>query len=216
MPSELTNCEVQMSMARISMRSSSSCPGSTRPPAAMTRPHAASSPDSSNSGSPPRFSPRAAGNPGELDVGDDAGANDHEVALQTPAIPCHDGLDAICPRKTRDLVAEHKLHALLFVNSGHHRGDLIAEHARERSLSTADGDDFHADRGERGGDLGADEAQADDHGTLARSGYRFDGIALTHRAQLVYAVEVGAGQRQATIPAAGSEQKAIVVESATT
>ena len=57
-----TNGEVHMSMARISMRSSSSCAGSTRPPAAMTRPHTASSPDSSNSGSPPRFSPRAASN----------------------------------------------------------------------------------------------------------------------------------------------------------
>ena len=97
------------------------------------------------------------------------------------------------PSNARDAVAAEQLDAVLAVDRGERRCDLLAEHALERQLPWQHRGDVHTELRQRSGDLAADEPHPHDHRVPACHGLALDRVALGDRAQLVDALELGAG-----------------------
>ena len=111
-----------------------------------------------------------------------------------------------------DAGAEQQLDAVVAVQVAVDGADLGAEHALQRHRHRVDHRHVGAALARGGGELGADPAGADhDHPAVGVEALA-QGVAVGERAQVVDAVEVGAGDRDPARLGPGRQQQPVVAE----
>jgi hypothetical protein len=148
----------------------------------------------------------------EVDVRDDAYADDGDVGLDAKAASGFDVLESVVAAEARDLVLEQDVDTVLAVE----REQFVAQLARaelvEQAVTHVDQGDREAELAQRGGYLHADEATADDDGALGGVRRVADAVGVMERAQRVNAGEIGTGHLEAPRRRAGREQQFAVCE----
>src|SRR3954471_2831568 len=147
---------------------------------------------------------------GELGARQHTEAGDDEVRLEPAAVGQSDTLDAAGALEAGDADPGEQLDAVLAVEVGVDLAELGAQHALERQGRLLDERDVDAALPGGGGDFGTDPAAADDHCRAAAPQAGGDGVRVREVAQVVDAIELRAGDRQAPrLPARGEDEPVV-------
>ena len=111
-----------------------------------------------------------------------------------------------------DPLAGQQLDAVRAVEGADHRADLGAEDPLQRDLLRKDRRHLHAELGQGGRHLAADEAHADDNRAASLPGGALDRVAVGHRAQVVDAGQVRGRDCEPTGLPTGGDQQALIAE----
>ena len=148
---------------------------------------------------------------GELDVRQDADADDDEVGLVPSAVGHDDRTDvAVVVRQLRDPGAEHQLDAAPPVQVGVEAGDDRGDDAAHQPIRGLEHGHLLAEHAQRRCDLEADEPAADHHDLPGRLGPARELARMVEGPQIEHAVEVRTGHRQGAHAGAGSEHQRVV------
>ena len=94
---------------------------------------------------------------------------------------------------------------MIGVQLGEHGADLVAEHALQRHRQRVDEHDVGAELARRGGDLRPDPAGADDRHALGGTDRLAESVGVVDGAEVVDAVERGAGKVEVARSGAGGQ-----------
>ena len=144
---------------------------------------------------------------GQHRVGAHAGADDHRVALDRAAALGHHRLDPPVALEGLQLLAAEHLDALRLEQLLEPAAGVLAEGPRQRHVLHHHDRALGALRGQRGGDLGADVAAADQDHVLGRLGVGADRVGVAEGAQVVDALVLGALDPEDVDHRPGAEQR---------
>ncbi len=148
----------------------------------------------------------------ELGDGLDTEPEDGQAALDAPPLAGHDALDPAGPLERRHGIVQDHLDAVVAMETLDHPADVFAERPIERRLERLDGDDLEPRLAHRRRDLCADEAESDDDRAAPARHRVADAVGVGHRAQVVDAGQIEAGNRDPAISAAGRDEQLIELE----
>src|SRR5436853_1985232 len=124
-------------------------------------------------------------------VGPNSGADDDRVALDREPALAEDRLDPAIALEGAQGLAAVEGDAVLFEPLLEPATDVLAEGAREGDVLHRDDRAFRPLRGQRGGDLAADVATADEHDVLGPLGIRANGVGVAEGTEVVDALVLG-------------------------
>ena len=134
------------------------------------------------------------------------------VSIDAPS-RVSDPLDRTLALEALDRRLGQELDSVLAMDVEVDLADLRAQHPLQRQRGHLDHRHLAALLASRGGDLGADPTRADDHQALPALDSLGDPLRVGEGAQVVDAVELGAGNVEAAGPGAGRQQQPVVAES---
>ena len=139
----------------------------------------------------------------------DTDANDDKVAVKALAAFGDDARHTLCSLKGSNGILEDRSNAVSAMELGEGFAYCLTQYAQERCLRRVDSNDFQASLAERRCDFRADETHADDDHSAARNHLGPDAIGILTGAKCVNAFEITAGNRNASIACARSDQQSI-------
>jgi hypothetical protein len=135
-----------------------------------------------------------------------------EIALDTVTGSGHNRFQALGALEGGDLVPGQQLDAVRLVNGADKRADLVAKDAPQRGPAREDSRHLNSQLGERSRYFAADESHAHHDRAPARHRFPLDRVALSHRAQVVHARQIGSGDAEPPVASSGGYQSHLVAE----
>src|SRR4029077_223963 len=148
-----------------------------------------------------------AGPLGQHRVGPHTGADDDHVALDAEAALGHDRPDPAIALEGLQLLTAVELDAFRFDQLLEPAAGVVAEGPRQHHVLHPHDRAAGPLRGQRGGDLGADVAAADQNHVLGRLGLGPDRVGVAEGAQVVDALVLGALDAEDVDHRAGADQR---------